>query len=857
MSRRHLVLVLLLIAAFFGWAQAARANIQVTRFDDPAGPGNCPTDCSLRQAIAAANVDNNVIDLPAGTYTLSLPTPPLSQGGPGGTLAIGQDLTIIGHGSASQSTVITADYNTFDDRLITLNADAQFPPTLTLQNLSLVAGTSSGNGGAIDVFGMNLTLTDVTFDSNSATDGGALWLESGTVTGTGVTFSNNMTTDGLGAAARVDGGTFSLTNSTVVGGNHGGIENSSGTVTLTNVTIDGNAGGGLDSTSDASPNPTTITDTIVADGCINTFGLVSGGGNIYPSSTCDLTPAGTDQPDGTPGLASLADNGGPTETEALLSTSDAIDNGVACPSEDQRHFLRSDTCDIGAYAAGPQVSGTAGDSVTAEFFANVSLRDCPGTATIDWGDGAGPVSASVSCGQPGDFLPITVTGSHTYGAGGYYHLTGESDDGSQFAGGALIAAAPPTVGAPGVTGVTAATAVVGTTINPLGTETSYLVNYGTTTSYGQQTGSFDAGSGTTDQAVSATLQGLLPATTYHVQVVATNSAGTTASSDATFTTAAAAAAPPPAPALSPPGVGALSVTVVATASVVVSATVNPNGSPTFYHVEYGLTAAYGQQTGAVSAGSGTSAQAVSVTLSGLSPGTGYHVRVVAANPAGTGASSDATFTTTATGPPPPVQGQSLDVAPFSGNVLVNGQPLVAGQQIPFGSIIDATDGTVTLISIGPTGQLQAASFTGSVFQVVQAADGSTELILQGGDFSVCKSTVRRTAGLEVKPKPKPKAKAKEEEGAEDAAEGQYDGGAELVGQRHGPVHDQGPLCGGDGARDGVAYLRSLRRHQRHRQDGRRRRARPRHRQNDDPHRPRLLPRTTVMRRERHERSPSA
>jgi hypothetical protein len=87
--------------------------------------------------------------------------------------------------------------------------------------------------------------------------------------------------------------------------------------------------------------------------------------------------------------------------------------------------------------------------------------------------------------------------------------------------------------------------------------------------------------------------------------------------------------------------------------------------------------------------------------------------------------------------------------------------LVAGQQIPFGSIIDATNGTVTLISIGPTGQLQAASFTGAVFQVVQAADGSTELILQGGDFSVCKSTqVRRTAGLEAKPKPKPKAKAK-------------------------------------------------------------------------------------------------
>jgi hypothetical protein len=91
------------------------------------------------------------------------------------------------------------------------------------------------------------------------------------------------------------------------------------------------------------------------------------------------------------------------------------------------------------------------------------------------------------------------------------------------------------------------------------------------------------------------------------------------------------------------------------------------------------------------------------------------------------------------------------------NLLVNGQPLTAGEQIPFGSTIDARNGTITLISIGPTGQLQAASFTGAIFQVVQAPDGSTELVLQGGDFSVCKNTkVRRTAGLEAKPKPKPK-----------------------------------------------------------------------------------------------------
>ncbi len=226
-------------------------------------------------------------------------------------------------------------------------------------------------------------------------------------------------------------------------------------------------------------------------------------------------------------------------------------------------------------------------------------------------------------------------------------------------------------------------------------------------------------------------------------------------------------APAPPPALPTPSVGAPAVTAVADTTATVGDSIDPNGSPTFYVVRWGTTAAYGEQTGAYAAGSGTSAQTVGVALQGLTPGTTYHVQVVATSPGGTAASADATFTTTGTGPattppppPPPVQGQSFDAAPFSGTVLVNGRPLVAGAQIPFGSTVDATNGTVTLVSIGPTGQLQTASFTGAVFQVVQAADGSTELTLTGGDFGVCKVTrVRRTAGVDAKPR-KPKKKGK-------------------------------------------------------------------------------------------------
>ena len=230
----------------------------------------------------------------------------------------------------------------------------------------------------------------------------------------------------------------------------------------------------------------------------------------------------------------------------------------------------------------------------------------------------------------------------------------------------------------------------------------------------------------------------------------------------TAVTAPPPPSPPPPPALPAPAVGAPAVSGITDTAATVGDTVNPNGSPAFYVARWGTTTAYGQQTGAYAAGSGTSAQSVSVALQGLAPGTTYHVQVVATNPGGTAASADATFTTTGTGPatapPPPVQGQSFDVAPFSGTVLVNGQPLVAGTQIPFGSTVDATKGTVTLISIGPTGQLQTASFTGAVFQVVQAADGSTELVLAGGNFGVCTKKARHTTAFEAKPKAKSKAK---------------------------------------------------------------------------------------------------
>jgi hypothetical protein len=85
-------------------------------------------------------------------------------------------------------------------------------------------------------------------------------------------------------------------------------------------------------------------------------------------------------------------------------------------------------------------------------------------------------------------------------------------------------------------------------INPGGVATSYFVQYGPTTEYGQATPTIPIGSGKNDVGVSVGIDGLTPGTTYHYRVVATYTptkeyaAGLAVGADQTFTTLAA---PPP------------------------------------------------------------------------------------------------------------------------------------------------------------------------------------------------------------------------------------------------------------------------------------------------------------------------
>lgn len=143
------------------------------------------------------------------------------------------------------------------------------------------------------------------------------------------------------------------------------------------------------------------------------------------------------------------------------------------------------------------------------------------------------------------------------------------------------------------------------------------------------------GAGSSAVPVTATAAGLLPNTAYVVRLVAASNGGaaSSTSTEQTFTTVAA------------PPVVVEAHAIAGSTDATLAGEVNPRGSDTSCHFEWGTGTSYGQTaTCASGPGEGQAPAYVYAAVGGLTPGTTYHFRLVAQSSAGTATGSDQTIT---------------------------------------------------------------------------------------------------------------------------------------------------------------------------------------------------------------------
>jgi hypothetical protein len=186
------------------------------------------------------------------------------------------------------------------------------------------------------------------------------------------------------------------------------------------------------------------------------------------------------------------------------------------------------------------------------------------------------------------------------------------------------------------TNLASAGATLNGTINPEGVEVEEcLFEYGEAESFNETIAcaesSVQIGTGSAPVTVHADVSGLNPNTEYQFRLKAKNSLGEIVGSAEPFTT------------FGPPQVTATSVSEVTQTTAKVTGVVDANGEATTYVVQYvsdedfkatEWTGAISVPAGGAPIGSGTDGVEVNRQLTGLTPFTAYHLRIVAENDAG-------------------------------------------------------------------------------------------------------------------------------------------------------------------------------------------------------------------------------
>jgi hypothetical protein len=459
------------LAAVLGIAQPRPANAATTI------PVNCTADPTALGTALAGAADGDTISIQGtcrGTFQV---TQSLTLAGTGGT-------TLDGQGAGTVLTVASGTTVGVTDLTITGGLTTSNLGGGGIQNLgvlTLTGTTVRGNnagvgrfqnaaGGIVNMFGGRLMLVNSTVSGNSATAsvpfdtavGGIFNACCGgsTVTLVGSTVSGNSAStpsDAFGGILNSGpGSVVTLTNSTVSGNSAdapggpsafamavGGISNSGGTLTLGSSTLSGNIvsepnGGFLPPVAGVANffgGTLTVASSLIAahtggPSCAGLAPSSDGGYNLDEGMSCGFDASNHSVSAADPLLdpVGLGDNGGPTETIALLPGSPAIDaippgaNGCGTTlASDQRGVDRpsGSGCEIGAFELTPQAL-TVGIDIKPGGFPNavnpagngkiavavLSAEDFGATGQVDatslrFGR-TGNESSLVSCGSPED-----------------------------------------------------------------------------------------------------------------------------------------------------------------------------------------------------------------------------------------------------------------------------------------------------------------------------------------------------------------------------------------------------------------------------------------------------------------------
>jgi CSLREA domain-containing protein len=374
---RYFFSIAAVLACLMASGRARAATITVNTTADTNTPGG--GQCTLREAINNANSPGNdttagdcpvatgsdtIVFSVSGTITLTgavtcVPTCaslPISNSAPG-FLTIdgsGQNITIDGNQNEPLFVQHGATLNVKDLKFSNGSGQANGSEgagaigshgALTINNSTFM--NDFGPAGAIFSGGVSLAVSNSTFVSNPSwpiqTGGGA------TATITNCTFVDN-------ASALLVGGPMSVTNSTIYGslGSTPAIYVAGyigGHLTIANSILSGNSAGNCQLAGGSLPPSSVITNVgyNIADDASCGFASSTGasGQTLGDNVSALLDPLG------------LQNNGGPTETIALQSTSPAIDAIplVNCPEKDQRGVERGNggetACDVGAFEYAP------------------------------------------------------------------------------------------------------------------------------------------------------------------------------------------------------------------------------------------------------------------------------------------------------------------------------------------------------------------------------------------------------------------------------------------------------------------------------------------------------------------------